>query len=458
MDTHTSSASGKPIADVERLVVLAEMGRHEEIRPALDEHHEADIADLIDALEEAELKRTVFGYLSTRKAAAVLTLISDLSRQQLLRSLSEAKLEEILATLESDDATDLLGDLPHERVERVLRAIPKRLSEELRSLLRYDEESAGGIMQKEFVAVDASATVRQAIETLRRRAAEVENFHKVFVIDRDQKLLGSVSLSRLILAAPTDRLADLMETDILAVPEGMDQEEVAALFRRYDEITLPVVDANSRLIGRITIDDIVDVIEEEASEDFYRLAGLGEDEQVLDPPLRSVRRRLPWLALNLATALVAASVVALFEETIESYAIAAALMTIVAGQGGNAGIQTLTVVVRGLALGELTLANARRVLLKEITTAIINGLAVGFVAGAMAYMWQGNAALGAILAIAMVANLVIAALVGTLIPLGLKRCSIDPAVASSVVLTTFTDVCGFFAFLGLLTLFSPLLH
>jgi len=458
MDEEAKSASGSPPMDLERLVMLAELGRLEEVKPALSRLHEADIADLVDALEEVETKRAVLAYLPTRKAAAVLTLLGDLSREELLRSLSEAELQAILATLESDDATDLLGDLPRERVEKLLRAVPKRLSDELRSLLRYDEESAGGIMQKEFVAVGADATVGQAVEALRRRASEVEHFHRVFVIDKDQRLLGAVSLSKLILASPTDRLADLMETGIVAVPEGMDQEEVAALFSKYDEVTLPVVDAQNRLVGRITIDDIVDVIEEEASEDFYRLAGVGQDEQALDPPFRSVKRRLPWLVLNLLTAFLAASVVALFENTIKSYAVAAALMTIVAGQGGNAGVQTLTVIVRGIALGEVSLANARRVLLKEIATALCNGVAVGLVAGTYAYVWQGTPLLGIVLMVAVVTNLVVAALAGTLVPLGLKFCSIDPAVASTVVLTTFTDCCGFFAFLGLLTLCSPLLR
>jgi magnesium transporter len=255
----------------------------------------------------------------------------------------------------------------------------------------------------------------------------------------------------LILANPRTLLRNLM-TEPVAAHTGMDQEEVAALFSKYDLLSLPVVDGAGRLVGRITVDDVVDVIEEEASEDIYRLAGLGNEASVHESVRDSVRRRLPWLIINLGTCILSASVVAFFEGTIRQMAIAAAFMTMVAGSGGNAGVQTLALVVRGLALGELTFLNARRVVMKEALTGAINGLVLGVIAAFVAYYWKGMPLIGFVVFAAILGNLCIAALVGVLIPLGLKWVGVDPAVASAVVLTTFTDCCGFFFFLGLLTL------
>jgi magnesium transporter len=441
----------------DQLVMLAEMGREEQVEEAVRRLHPADTAELLDALEEDDLRGRLFAHLEVPQAAAVLSLVADQTRETLLDGLPEQRLRAIVATLESDDAADILAELPRDKVERLLQSIPPRISADVRDLMRYDEESAGGIMQREFVAVDARATVQEAIDTVRRRAADVPDIHNVYVVDESQRLVGVLPIRLLILASPSATLESIMPRDPVVVHAGMDQEEVAVLFSKYDLVALPVVDAAGRIVGRITIDDIVDVMEEEASEDIYRLAGLGQDASVLESPLESVRRRLPWLIINLATCVLAAAVVALFEGTIQKLAIAAAFMTMVAGSGGNAGVQTLAVVVRGLAIGEMTFLNARRVLLKELLAGAINGLAVGLVAGLVAFFWKGLPGIGVIVAAAIVGNLCIAALVGVLIPLGLKWCGIDPAIASTVVLTTFTDVCGFGFFLGLLTLFQGFL-
>jgi magnesium transporter len=264
-------------------------------------------------------------------------------------------------------------------------------------------------------------------------------------------------LRLLILADPDTTIDAIMQQDPISVPTSTDQEAVAGLFSKYDLVSLPVVEADGHIVGRITVDDIVDVIEEEASEDIYRLAGLGQESSVLEPASTSVRKRLPWLVVNLCTCLISATVVALFEGTIQELAIAAAFMTMVAGSGGNAGVQTLAIVVRGLALEELTFTNARRVILKEFLTGAINGLAIGCLAGLVAFLWKGLPLIGLLLAVAILGNLCIAALVGVLIPLGLKWCGVDPAIASAVVLTAITDSCGFLLFLGLLTLCRPLL-
>jgi magnesium transporter len=438
----------------DHLVMLAEMGHEEQVQDAMRRLHAADAAELLDAIEEDDLRSRLFAHLDTARAAAVLSLLGDTARETLLDSLPETRLRGFLTALESDDAADILAELPREKVERLLQAIPPRLSADVRDLLRYDEESAGGIMQREFVALPPDATVDDGIDAVRRRAADVPDIHNIFVVDEHHQLIGVLPIRQLILANPRTALRNLMQAPVTA-HTGMDQEEVANLFSKYDLLSLPVVDAAGKLVGRITVDDVVDVIEEEASEDIYRLAGLSDQASVHESVRDSVRRRLPWLILNLGTCFLSASVVALFESTIQSLAIAAAFMTMVAGSGGNAGVQTLALVVRGIALGELTFLNARRVVWKEFMTGAVNGLVLGLVAAALAYAWKGVPILGVVVALAIVGNLCIAALVGVLIPLGLKWCGIDPAIASAVVLTTFTDCCGFFFFLGLLTL---LLH
>lgn len=435
----------------DHLVMLAEMGHEEQVQDAMRRLHPADAAEVLDAIEEDDLRSRLFAHLDTARAAAVLSLLGDQSRETLLDSLPETRLRGFLTALESDDAADILAELPREKVERLLQAIPPRLSADVRDLLRYDEESAGGIMQREFVALPPDATVDDGIDAVRRRAADVPDIHNIFVVDEEHRLIGVLPIRQLILANPRTALRNLMQTPVTA-HTGMDQEEVANLFSKYDLLSLPVVDATGKLVGRITVDDVVDVIEEEASEDIYRLAGLSDQASVHESVRDSVRRRLPWLILNLGTCFLSASVVALFEGTIQSLAIAAAFMTMVAGSGGNAGVQTLALVVRGIALGELTFLNARRVVWKEFMTGAVNGLVLGLVAACLAFAWKGVPILGVVVALAIVGNLCIAALVGVLIPLGLKWCGIDPAIASAVVLTTFTDCCGFFFFLGLLTL------
>ncbi len=443
-----------PQETTDHLVILAEMGREDQVQEGMQRLHPADAAELLDAIEEDDLRARLFAHLDTPRAAAVLSLLNDQARETLLDGLPETRLRGLLTALESDDAADLLAELPREKVERLLQAIPARLSADVRDLLRYDEESAGGIMQREFVATVADATVDDAIDVVRRRAADVPDIHNVFVVDEQQRLIGVLPLRLLILANPRTALRNVMQADPPAAHTGMDQEEVAQLFKKYDLLSLPVVDTEGRLVGRITVDDVVDVIEDEASEDIYRLAGLSDQASVHESVRDSVRRRLPWLILNLGTCFLSASIVALFEGTIQQLAIAAAFMTMVAGSGGNAGVQTLALVVRGLALGELTFLNARRVVMKEFLTGALNGVAVGITAAVLAYAWKGVPLIGIVVALAIIGNLCIAALAGVLIPLGLKWCGIDPAVASAVVLTTFTDCCGFFFFLGLLTLLT----
>ncbi|MGE0683878.1 MAG: magnesium transporter [Candidatus Binatia bacterium] len=441
---------------VETLVIMAELGHDHQVRTGIADLHPADIAALLNAIEEGEVKQKIFGFLSPDLASEVLSLVSPLTREELTQDLSDAELSDLLGRLDSDDAADLLGSLPEEQVRAVLDQVPEELSAEMERLLRYPADTAGGIMQTEHIEVPEGSRVDEAIEIIRSYIDEVADIHSVFVVDHTQRLTGVLPLRKLILARPEERVENVMDRQVIAARVDLDQEQVAQLFKKYDLLSLPVVDQAGLLLGRITIDDIVDVLEEEATEDIYKLAGLGGEEDVLDSPIRSIRRRLPWLALNLFTTTLSATVISFFEGTIQTVAIAAAFMTMVAAQGGNAGIQTLTVIVRGLALGEVSLSHTRRVLLKELLVALGNGIALGITAGVIAYLWKGEPLIGLVLALALVVNLIVAAFVGSMIPFTMRRLGIDPAIASNVFVTASTDICGFFSFLGILTLFLHL--
>jgi magnesium transporter len=435
---------------------MAELGRDDQVRAGIADLHPADIAALLNAIEEAEVKQKIFSFLSPDLASEALSLVSPLTREELTQDLSDAELSDLLERLDSDDAVDLLGSLPEEQVRAVLDQVPEELSAEMERLLRYPADTAGGIMQIEHVEVPEGSRVDEAIEIIRSFINEVVDIHSVFVVDQTRRLTGVLPLRKLILARPEERVENIMDRQVIAARVDLDQEQVAQLFKKYDLLSLPVVDQAGLLLGRITIDDIVDVLEEEATEDIYKLAGLGGEEDVLDSPIRSIRRRLPWLALNLFTTTLSATVISFFEGTIQTIAIAAAFMTMVAAQGGNAGIQTLTVIVRGLALGEVSLSHTRRVLLKELLVALGNGIALGVTAGVVAYLWKGEPLIGLVLALALVVNLIMAAFVGSMIPFTMRRLGIDPAIASNVFVTACTDICGFFSFLGILTLFLHL--
>jgi magnesium transporter len=293
----------------------------------------------------------------------------------------------------------------------------------------------------------------EIVEYIKSQAHEVENIHYAFVIDSKNKLLGRLDITKLLWQSAQARAKDIMDTDIITADVELDQEQVAHLFRKYDLYILPVIDKQGHLLGRITVDDVIDVIDEEASEDAYKMVGLESEDKVFTKPLNSVRKRLPWLTLNLFTALIVSSVVGIFENTIQQLSVLAVLMPIVAGLGGNSGTQTLTVITRGIALGELTIHNTFRAILKEIGVGVINGIIIGSFATVIAYFLKGNLMLGIILGAAMICNMFIAGLMGSLIPIIMKSLKIDPALASSVIITMLTDIGGFASFLGFATIF-----
>ena len=413
--------------------------------------HPADIARLINEVEKKD-RFVIFELIHDIKIKAA--TIVEIEEKAMMEMLNEMPLDEIFAILHevpSDKRADIIGKMPEDRAKELLNMMKIEDSKEIKGLLKYEEETAGGIMTPQFFALSENTTVQQAIKAL-QKAKDVEMVFYIYVTDDKGRLVGVISLRQLLLVSPRKLLKDIMVRDVMSVTADMDQEEVARKVARYNILAIPVVDKENRLVGIITVDDIIDVIKEEATEDIYKMAGLNLDERALDPAFRSIRRRLPWLYVNLITAILAASVVGLFTNTIQTYAILAAYMPIVAGMGGNAATQTLAVIIRGIALGELSLDNARKVLLKETTVGFINGVATGVVMAGIAYLWNGNYMLGVAIGLAMIINLFVAGLAGTLMPFILRAFKVDPAVASSVFVTTFTDISGFFSFLGIATL------
>ncbi|OGQ57792.1 MAG: magnesium transporter, partial [Deltaproteobacteria bacterium RIFCSPLOWO2_02_FULL_53_8] len=433
------------------ITALLESRDAEAILHFLSVLHAADIVQILATLEQGKAVE-LFKYLPPETAAEVLLETDEHLRTLLISSFSSKELIEVVEEMETDDATDIIADLSSTDAKEVLAGIKETDSVALKKLLVYPEDTAGGKMQAELLSVHENVTVQEAIEEIRRTGREMENLSSVFVVDSGGRLTGAVPLNKLIIAGPNVRIKDISVTDAIKVTTDLDQEEVAKIFQKYDLLSVPVVDSNGVLVGRITVDDVVDVIEEEIFEDFFKMAGLNLEARVMDPALRSIRMRLPWLLLNLATAFLAASVVHLFQGTIETLVVLAVLMPVIAGMGGNAATQTVTVVVRGLALGELSMKNARWVIFKEALVGLSNGLMVGIVASVVAYLLGANILVGLLLFLGMTANLIIAGLAGTFIPLTLKRFKIDPAITATVFVTTCTDIGGFFSFLGLATL------
>jgi magnesium transporter len=436
-------------AKAELLAALA-AGEYADVETLATGMHPADVAQTIDQIDEERTKLRLFAILSAQQASEVIRDVNESTVELLRDHLSDARLSSILEKLDTDDAADLIASLSAERQQNVLDRASPATRREVEELLVYEEDTAGGIMKTEVAAVDGSATVLEVREYIRSQGDLFHDIHNIFVTGEEGRLVGYVPLRRLVLASDATEVTKIMESDVVAVSADVDQEEVAHVFEKYDLLSLAVIDANERLVGRITIDDIVDVMQEEATEDILRLAGVAETAKIAGPA-EAVRTRLPWLALNLVTASMSAVAISLFEHTIQALAAAAALMTIVASQGGNAGVQTMTLVVRGLALGTLEPRQFLRILGRECLTALTNGAVLGTTAGLAVYIWRGDALLGAVLGGAMVLNLLIAALFGSLIPLGLKVIGIDPAVASSTLVIAGTDVLGFLIFLGMLS-------
>jgi magnesium transporter len=429
---------------------LLESGQDARLSNVIEELYPADLASLVRELPSDDQIR-VFRLLSSPGAAAVLSELDDPTLRDLVRSLDEGEVSRILDSMPSDHVVEVVEDLPREEAEKILDLIEEEKSEEVQELLEYPEGTAGRLMSPRFVAVPERATVAQAIEHI-RKAATGEGAFYLYVLDDHEHLVGFVPLHRLLAADPATPVLAIRSENVESVTVDTDQEEVAHLVRRYNLFEVPVVDGRRRLLGTIGVDDVIDVIQEEATEDIQRLAGAAGDETIFDPPAAVFGKRLLWRVVNLATAVLAASVIGLFESSIRDLATLAVFMPIVASMGGIGTTQTATVVIRGIALGDLTPGVLRRVLRKELWLGVTTGLANGLLIALFAYLWKQQVLLALVLGVALLFNMVVAAVVGTLVPVALRAFRVDPAIASSVIVTTFTDVCGFFSFLGLATM------
>lgn len=435
---------------LERVREFRERDATDELRSYLSGFHPSDIADLLEALEEAD-RLAVLSLLPDELASETLAEMEEEEHPETLLLADPDRMPELIRELSDDDAADLIGELAPEQQREVLARLPLAEAGGLRELLAYDEESAGGIMTTEVVAVLETLSVADAIEEIRRQAGKVDEVFTVFVVDAHGGLKGTVSLQGLVLSAPTRSLQEVVEPPRAVVPDGMDQEEVARVMSRYNLVSVPVVDAVGRLLGRITFDDVMDILEAETTEDILRLAGVPDEEQLRGGMRESIRSRLPWLYMNLVTAGAAAAVVYVFQSTIERAVLLAVFMPVIAGMGGNAGTQALAVTVRRLALSPVR-DGSWEVVFKEMGVGLVNGAATGIVAAFVGYVLAGSLILGAVVMLAMWFNLVIAGFAGAFVPVLLERMGADPAVASSVFVTTLTDLCGFFLLLGMATL------
>ncbi len=411
--------------------------------------HQSELGDLIEALQPDQ-RMTLVNLLGRDFDFAALTEVDDSIRENIVDALPNEQIAEAVQDLDSDDAVYILEDLDQEDQDEILSKLPFTERIRLRRALDYPEETAGRRMQTEFVAVPPFWSVGKTIDYLREDQNLPDDFSQIFVIDPTFKLLGAVDLDRLLRTRRPTKIEEIMHETRHAIPATMDQEEAAREFEQYDLLSAAVVDENDRLVGVLTIDDVVDVIQQEAEEDLLRMGGVG-DEELSDSVLATSRSRVPWLLVNLLTAFLAASVIGLFDHTIEAIVALAVLMPIVAGMGGNAASQTMTVTVRALATKDLDIYNAWRIIRREMGVGSINGVLFAILIGVVAGVWFQDANIGFIIGAAMVINMFVAAVAGILIPLFLDRIGIDPAVASAVFVTTVTDVVGFFAFLGLAT-------
>ncbi|MBM3807216.1 MAG: magnesium transporter [Acidimicrobiia bacterium] len=433
---------------------LLRIGATANLLNLLQKQHPADLAQVFDSLLDTE-RQAMFSLLVERSSRLAMETVSEMGPEagaRLLTGRSAEEIAKLLQEIPSDDAAALIDYLPEELSVEVLELMRRRESGQVESLLEYGEQTAGRIMNPQVFALNEDVTVGEAITAL-QGSRDVEMVFYLYVVDARRHLVGVTSLRRLLLVSPETPLKRIMTPEVTSVRVDTDQEEVARQVASYNLLAVPVVDEENKLVGIVTVDDVIDVIKDEAAEDLLRLAGVSGDERIATPAVESLRKRLPWLGINLVTAFVAASVVAMFEGTIQQVTALAIFMPIVAGMGGNAATQTLTVVVRALALGELSWSSARKAVIKEAVVGLGNGVVLGLVAAGVAWLFRGEPMLGLLLGMAMVVNLFVAATAGTLVPLGLKALKVDPALASSVFITTFTDVVGFASFLGLATVF-----
>ncbi|WP_257549684.1 magnesium transporter [Sphingopyxis sp. DBS4] len=437
-------------AFVRDVIDLAEAGEVEAARERVGRLHPADIADLFELVSDED-RPLLAHVLGDMVSPDVLAEMNDHVRERLIDLLAPEQVAEIASELDTDDAVAIIEDMEEDEQQAVLQAMEPEDRAAIEDALSYPEETAGRLMQREYVAVPEHVTVGDVIDRLREDVDLATDFWEIFVVDPMHRPVGTCQLSWILRAPRTIAISDLMKREQTLIPVDMDQEEVALRFQKYALISAAVVDKAGRLVGMITVDDVVHIIQEEAGEDILRLSGAG-DGDINEPIVMTIRTRLSWLVVNLGTAMLAASVVGFFEGAIAKFALLAVLMPIVSGMGGNAGTQTLAVTVRAIATNQLTASNTLRMIFRELRIATVNGLSLGVLIGTGTALIFGNPLLGVVIASAMLINNLVAGLAGILVPVTLDRLDVDPAVSSAVFVTTLTDIMGFFSFLGLAVL------
>jgi len=429
-----------------------ESGTLASVRKMLNALRPAEIAHLLESLPPQE-RELLWELVDEKIGGDVLVYVNDELRASLIREMEPEELVAAAEGLETDDLADFLHDLPDVVIQEVLQSMDEQDRQRLESVLSYPEDTAGGLMNTDTITVRPDVTLDVVLRYLRLRGELPPMTDNLFVVDRDDHYLGSLPLTVLLTQSPTLTVAEVMTTEAESIPATLSASDVASLFEHHDLVSAPVVDEDNRLLGRITIDDVVDVIRDEGEHSLLSMTGLDEEEDMFAPVTVSARHRGVWLGINLVTAFIASWVIGLFQETIDKVVALAVLMPIVASMGGIAGSQTLTLMIRGIAVGKIGDSNARKLLYKELAVGLLNGLCWSLVVAAITVLWFGDYRIGLVIAVAIVLNLVFAALAGATIPLLLRKIGADPALGGSVLLTTVTDVVGFMAFLGLATFF-----
>lgn len=437
---------------IDTLAEALQSGRFVRMRRLLASLHPAETAHLLESLPPDE-RRICWPIINPDLRGEVLSYIGDDVRADLMTNMDTADLISATEDLDADDVADILQDLPEHVMREVLRAMDSQHRRRIETILAYEEDTAGGLMNTDVITIRSDLTLEVVLRYLRMLNGLPENTDSLYVVDHDDKYLGTLALSQVVSRSRSLTVNNVMSHQVDAIPASMEDSDVAHRFEKHNLISAPVIDKDNRLLGRITIDDVVDVIRDEAEHSMLSMAGLSEDEDTFAPVKKSVHRRSLWLGVNLLTAFLASWAIGLFDTTIEKQVALAILMPIVASMGGVAGSQTLTLVIRSMALGQLNDKNQRWLLKKEIAVGAVNGLMWAFAIATVTIFWFNSVALGVLIGAAIIINLVAAALAGVTIPLALKKFGIDPALSGSVLLTTVTDVVGFVAFLGFATLF-----
>jgi len=425
---------------------------YSDMKRLIEELHPADLADLVEYLESDEML-AVFALLTPERAGEVLKEISAPIQEKIAHELDDQTITQILNELNSDDATDIFSYLPRERAQKIIGLVQPDVSEELQKLLGYETDTAGGIMALEFVSVNANSTIQEAVETIRKKREEVKNLFYVWVVDDFGKLVGVVSIKDLVLEPQDKKINDIMNSDIISVDVDTDQEEVARIAKQYDLTHIPVVTAQHKLIGRITNDDIIDVIEEEASEDISLMAGVLDQEIAEESALKISKARLPWLLLGLFGGLISAIVINRFHGSLEKMLALSFFIPVIMAMGGNTGTQAATVIIRGLATGDISVVHTGKRLLTELWVALINGILCGILLGLVVAFWLSDPRLGIGVGVSLITVILFSGSFGAFVPFLLRKLNIDPALAAGPFITTSNDILGLLIYLSIITRF-----